>query len=175
MLLDLRYLDVADADSLYLLDSDPEVMRWINGGHAIDRNTFDEQVLPVYLRRDDSLFGFHAIEYEGGFAGWVSLRRSEAQVATLGYRIARDYWRLGLASSAAGMLIDRAWRESSIRRITATAYEENQGSRRVLEKLGFRLEKRFRMSVDTLDANDTSISDGILWDGDDLEFVIERG
>lgn len=170
----LRRLTIDDVAALHAMDNDPDVMRWINGGLPISREQFEADVLPVYLSGDPDPFGFRVIECDGGFAGWVSLRRREGESAELGYRIPRGLWGRGLATSAAKALIDRGFDESAITTITATTYEENWGSQRVLEKLGFVLEQRFRMTDDGPGAGDTSVSDGELWDGDDLLYAIAR-
>ena len=55
----------------------------------------------------------------------------------------------------------------------ATTYEAKLASRRVLDKAGFRLVRRFRMRPEELGGTfDGSAQD--LWDGEDLEFAMER-
>lgn len=172
----LRRLTRNDEASLFALDSDPAVMRWINGGQATSLEAFRRETLPVYLSAAPEPFGFWIIELQADAAGWVSLRPElKGSSARLGYRLARPFWGRGIATRAASEMVRLGFEHSPIDRIVATTYEENLASQRVLEKVGFRLERRFRMTSDKLAAEDTAVSSGELWPGDDLLYLIERG
>ena len=164
----------SDLDDLHALDSDTLVMRWINGGIAVSRDDFERSLLPVFLTYSPaSPLGFWLLRSDGRFAGWVSLRptgtRGEAE---LGYRLAASAWGQGYAVEAARALIDRARQDAGIRRVIATTYEENLASQRVLEKLGFSIERRFQMTSAKLAESDTSVPGAHLWPGDDLLFSL---
>lgn len=58
--------------------------------------------------------------------------------AELGYWIAEEYQGKGYATEASNMLIKRAFNDLNIERIYASYKKENEASKRVLEKLGFR-------------------------------------
>ena len=73
---------------------------------------------------------------------------------------------------AAAWLVGKGFTESGLKRITATTYEENLGSRRVLEKVGMMLCARIRMTEEDLARQDTSLSDGERWPGDDLFYEL---
>ena len=54
----LRQLNLDDLDRLYILDRDPEVMRFINGGIATSRNAIAQEFLPYamsYYQKSDNL------------------------------------------------------------------------------------------------------------------------
>ncbi len=87
----------ADVDGLFALDSDPEVMRFINGGKPTTREAIQARTLPRLLL-DYPGFGtrgFWAAEERttGTFLGWFELRpladRSPFEVE-LGYRLNRS-------------------------------------------------------------------------------------
>ena len=65
----------------------------------------------------------------------------------LGYVFAREYWGKGIATEAAKLICDIAFRELSLNRLTAQVYEGNIASRRVLEKCGFTLEGNLKNAV----------------------------
>lgn len=65
----------------------------------------------------------------------------------LGFVFAREYWGKGIATEAAKLICDIAFRELSLNRLTAQVYEGNIASRRVLEKCGFTLEGNFKNAV----------------------------
>ena len=163
-----------DLKELYELDNDPDVMEWINGGQSISLDQFTNEQLPVYLSWvDESLFGFWVIEVSGEFAGWVSLRPfDKTRTASIGYRLKKSAWGMGYATEAARSLLELAFKRERLETVTASTYERNVGSRRVLAKIGMRLVRRFRMTEEDLARQDTSLNAGEVWDLDDLEFQI---
>jgi RimJ/RimL family protein N-acetyltransferase len=163
-----------DLKDLHALDNDPDVMEWINGGQPVSLDQFTGQVLPVYLSSlDGSLFGFWVIEVSGEFAGWVSLRPGDKPLeASMGYRLKKSAWGMGYATEAARWMLERAFNEERLEMVTATTYEGNVGSQRVLAKIGMRLAGRFQMTEEGLLRQDTSLSTGEVWGLDDLEFEI---
>jgi RimJ/RimL family protein N-acetyltransferase len=180
--LSLRPLTADDAVLLFELDSDAEVMRYLNGGKPTPMAVVVEQVLPAFMARKERLGGpgcWIANERaSGGFAGWFGLRPDEieAGAAELGYRLRRQCWGRGLASEGAAAVLDAGFTRYGLERIVATTYEENARSRRVLEKLGFELARRFRLTPDDVARQDTFAAGGVAepWDGDDLEYVLTR-
>ncbi|WP_232686733.1 GNAT family N-acetyltransferase [Halobacterium zhouii] len=60
--------------------------------------------------------------------------------ATLAYWLAPDHWGNGYAIEAAGLLCEHAFADRRLNKIRADVIESNDGSRRVLEKLGFQHE-----------------------------------
>ena len=58
--------------------------------------------------------------------------------AELGYWIAEEYWGNGYAVEASEILIEHAFRDLNVKTIFATYKTENNRSKRVLEKLGFK-------------------------------------
>lgn len=78
----------------------------------------------------------------GQIAGGLSLRPHSVPfgVWDLGYALAKPYHGRGLATEAARVLVDVAFRERHAYRVFANAFVGNQASRRVLEKLGFTFE-----------------------------------
>ena len=175
--LNLRRFHREDATHLYELDGDPQVMRYINGGVASSRNQINKQILPLFMSFDHALFGFWAVEKQDNdeFLGWLSFRPSAADpaIVEIGYRLKKAAWRHGYATEGARLLIDQGFSEHGVQGITATTYEENLPSRRVMEKLGMSLTRTFRLTPEDLDAADTSVtSPEDLWDGDDVEYGI---
>ena len=174
-----RPVAVSDARALFDLDNDPAVMRWINGGEKIVFADFYRDQMPVYLQPQSiDSFGFLVIEHDQNFVGWISLRpTANAGEASLGYRLKQAYWGRGFASEAARTLIERAFFEESpqtLSRIVANTYEENVGSRRVLEKAGMTLVRREQPNPEDLAGLDTAVSSGEVWEGDECYYAIAR-
>lgn len=176
----LRRFTAEDGDFLYALDNDPQVMRFINGGAPTPRQVIAQEILPRFCAYDQQQpgYGFWAAEKQAGgrFVGWFSLRpAAEAGTAVIGYRLCRAAWGQGYATEGVLALIAKAFAEMGLRRVVATTYEENLASRRVMEKAGLRLVRRFRLTPDDLAAADTFHSDAVeVWDGDDLEYALDK-
>lgn len=180
--LKLRRFTEADADQLIALDSDPEVMRYLNGGAPTPRDVIEREILPGFLRSYEQGEGYGvwaAIEVvTADFLGWFSLQRrvdGEPGDATLGYRLRRSAWGKGYATEGARALIRKGFTEAGARRIVATTYQDNTASRRVMEKAGMTLARVYRLTPADLAAESgTFVPSGELWDGDDVEYALSR-
>jgi RimJ/RimL family protein N-acetyltransferase len=176
----LRPFTTADVDHLVELDSDPEVMRFLNGGIPTPREMVEQRILPAFLGEYARSGGFGvwaAIEKASGeFVGWFAFHPPEGgnrADVTLGYRLRRSAWGRGYATEGARALIREGFAELGVRRVTATTYQDNLASRRVMEKLGMKLVRRYRLTAEDL-ANETHhVTDPEnLWAGDDLEYAL---
>ncbi|MFG1946809.1 GNAT family N-acetyltransferase [Nonomuraea sp. NPDC048826] len=136
----LRPLTPGDADELFRLNNDPEVMRFLNGGRPTPRETIERETLPRLIAS-----GFLAAEERrtGAFAGWFHLRPGAEGELELGYRLHRACWGRGYATEGALRLIERAFAELGARRVYAQTMAVNLGSRRVMEKCGLRHVRTF--------------------------------
>ncbi|HZU13851.1 MAG TPA: GNAT family N-acetyltransferase [Chloroflexota bacterium] len=174
--LQLRPLTADDLDHLVTLDSDPAVMRYLSGGKPTPRALIEREVLPRFLRlAGDGLGGWAAIERSSGeFLGWFLLRAAdEPATASLGYRLRRAAWGRGYATEGCRALIHRGFTNLGLQRIIATTYEDNLASRRVLEKLGFTVVRRFHLDPEDLAAEPTYDAVGTdPFPGDDLEYAL---
>ena len=178
----LRRLTAADVDNLVELDGDPEVMRYLSGGAPTPRDVIESDILPRLLRAYERGAGFGywaAIEKANGdFLGWFSFRPSDGggpEQAELGYRLRRTAWGRGLATEGARALVRKGFTELGVRRVVATTYQDNLASRRVMEKVGMTLVRRFRITPADLAAQATyHVTSQDLWDGDDVEYALEK-
>jgi RimJ/RimL family protein N-acetyltransferase len=178
----LRRFTPDDADLLVELDSDPEVMRYLSGGPATPRGMIEREVLPRFLGsygRGEGYGFWAAVERgSGAFVGWFGFNpHDEVGVGevSLGYRLRRSAWGRGYATEGARALIRRGFKELGARRVYATTYEFNAASRRVMEKLGMRLVRSFRLAADDL-AGAGTFAGGAreVWEGDEVEYAITR-
>ncbi|WP_048148513.1 GNAT family N-acetyltransferase [Palaeococcus ferrophilus] len=67
--------------------------------------------------------------------------------AELGYFLWKRYWRRGYMAEAVGLALRYAFEELNLRKVYARVYEPNVGSRKVLEKNGFKLVGKLRQNV----------------------------
>ena len=146
----LRRLEHDDVEHLVELDSDPQVMRFINGGRATTRCEIENEVLPAFLGHYERYggLGFWGVEEKstGRFVGWFHLRPAEGAPAgefELGYRLLRSAWGKGYATEGSRALIDKAFAELGVDRVVASTMVVNVASRRVMEKAGLRFVRIF--------------------------------
>jgi len=148
----LRRLTDADVENVFALDSDPAVMRFINGGKPTPREVIETETLPRLLDdygRADGYGLWAAIEKSTcEFIGWLSLRPDEGDLENveLGYRLRQSAWGKGYATEGSQALVDKGFSDLGAQRIFATTMTVNAASRRVMEKVGLKYVRTFHES-----------------------------
>jgi Acetyltransferase (GNAT) domain len=104
------------------LERDPVVMRFLNGGYAVDHQQVDPNATFLMPRGTEPYV-------------WTAWPESE-QVAEIGYRLARMDWGQGLACEGASALIEYGFQICGYEKIVATTMAVNHASPRVMEKSG---------------------------------------
>jgi RimJ/RimL family protein N-acetyltransferase len=178
----LREFTQDDVNNLVELDSDPEVMRYLNGGIATPRELVKREILPRFLsyyRRYDGFGVWAAIEKSSAmFIGWFSFRPHDESCPNeveLGYRLRLLVWGQGYATEGARELIRKGFTELGVQRVTANTYEHNSASRRVMEKVGMTLVRRYRPTLDELTSETSNhLSADSVWDGDEVEYALTK-
>ena len=118
------------------LELDPEVMRFLNGGHAVDHGQSYPDATFLMPRGTETDVWTARRTTNGAFVGWFCLSPESENVAELGYRLRRMDWGQGLASEGASALINWGFRSCGYDKIFACTMAVNHASRRVLEKIG---------------------------------------
>ncbi len=95
----LRRSTDADVDSLFDLDSDPDVVHVVTGGRPTPRDVIRNDTLPRFLHYYERFAGFvfwATIEKSTGeFLGWFHFRPPEGSgphEVELGYRLRKSAW-----------------------------------------------------------------------------------
>ena len=161
----LRPITFDDLDDLVVLDSDPDVMRFINGGIPISRNAIAKNFLPYVMSYDegDNIGFWSMIEKSNQeFIGWIFLRPevdfellrqlnlAEKNAVELGYRIRKQNWNKGYTTEASQALVSKSFNEFDTRKVVAWALTENKASTRVMEKIGMKLQQEYVVTADML-------------------------
>ena len=147
----LRSFAEGDLDNLVELDSDPEVMRWINGGRPTPREVLQEHLawyIGYYARYPGYGFWVAIEKSTGNWVGWFHLRPSPDSEMShdepeLGYRLRKAAWGRGYATEGSRALIHKGFAELGARRVVASTDSINLASRRVMEKCGMVLVRTF--------------------------------
>lgn len=141
--LHLRPPEPTDAAAIFAYASDPVATRymiWPAAEDIDDTHDFLDDVAAGWAEGDD--FCYAVVDRaDDGLCGAVSCQFDQ-HGAEIGYILIPSVWGRGLATEAAGALVDAAWANDDLYRIWATCDVDNAGSARVLEKLGMRCEGR---------------------------------
>ena len=139
--LDLESVTDDHLPLLVELNSDPQVMAFILGRSATPEETYAEWRRRLDHQSDAARgLGYWAGFEDGQFVGWWSASAFEGrpELSGVGYRLRRSAWGRGLATEGARRMVEQAFADPQVERVVASTMAVNVGSRRVLEKLGFR-------------------------------------
>lgn len=135
----LREFIPQDAEELYNLNKDPEVIRYTG-----DKPFKDKQEANDFLKsyKDYTVHGFgrwaviHKDSVE--FLGWCGLKINEEGHIDLGFRFFRREWNKGYATEAAKACLTYGFETIHMETIIGRAAKNNTASLRVLEKIGMK-------------------------------------
>lgn len=141
-----------DAESLFELDQDSEVMRYINGGKKTSRDDLENISIPRMESYTRAQHGWGlwkvSVTRTNEFIGWVLVRPMDyfsdlPQLDNLeiGWRFKQSAWGQGFATEAAKQITLIIAKETKIKYVTAIADKENIGSISVMKKLGLTYQK----------------------------------
>ena len=148
-------LSAKDAELLFDVDQDEEVMRYINGGKCTSMQTIVEVMLPrMALYRDPATgFGIWQVRraVDDTFLGWVLIRpmgfntdSPSKHELEIGWRFKREHWGQGYATEAASAIADAVLAQNTgYSLLSAIAMPDNTGSIGVMQKLGMQFVKRY--------------------------------
>jgi ribosomal-protein-alanine N-acetyltransferase len=135
----LRPMTKEDAQPIFAMRSDPQVMRFIRAPAAKLREA--ENWVNLVSSRWQEKIGFCSLieKQSGKFLGWCGLwRLEETGEIEVGYAIRKEFWRRGYAAEAAEAFLKYGFEALNLNKIVAVARPENKASQRVMEKLGMR-------------------------------------
>ena len=136
-----------DAEILWQLDQDKEVMRYINGGVITTREHQKEVLLPrmAAYRNEQKGWGIWkvSITQTDEYIGWVLVRpmhffteQPEFDNLEIGWRFKRESWGKGYATEAGNSLKQAIISQGTSNKISAFAIEGNIASVGIMKKLG---------------------------------------
>jgi len=152
--LNFEIMTADDAELMFQLDQDPEVMRFINGGIL----TSHEEIINVYLPRMATYTNLNkgwgiwkvCLEDSADFIGWVLVRpmhffgdNPELDNLELGWRFSKDSWGKGYATESAAAIKQALIENGGIKKLSAIAVEGNTASVNIMKKLGMKYIKTY--------------------------------
>jgi len=141
--LGFRWWEAPDLELAESLWGDPEVTRLIGGPFPLEQihQRLEQEIAgaksnrmqywPIFLLSNDD------------FAGCCGLRpyRPAGSIFEIGFHLRRAHWGQGYAQEAARVVIEHAFTSLGAKALFAGHHPENETSKRLLEKLGFRYER----------------------------------
>ncbi|MCP1253038.1 GNAT family N-acetyltransferase [Elizabethkingia sp. HX XZB] len=141
----MRPFEETDAEGLFLLDSNPEVMKYVGGIVSTEVEQSRQMIEFIQNQYKENGVGRLAVIEKSSniLIGWSGLKyltkeiNGMKNVYELGYRFLPEYWGKGYATETAIAALNYAFNEIKTDVVYAMAVTENTGSNRVLQKLGF--------------------------------------
>jgi RimJ/RimL family protein N-acetyltransferase len=156
-----------DAQALWELDQDPEVMRFLNGGKPNSIDDIHHVFLPRLAKFTQPSKGWGVWQVSekssNEYLGWILARPMDfftdsprVDDLEVGWRFFKKAWGHGYATEAVIAVKDAIVQQASIGEnqihfISATAVAENTASVRIMKKLGMRLVRKYRHVDDSID------------------------
>lgn len=132
----LRDLEDHDAANVLLLNSDPEVLKYVHDVPFKDVDAARNWIANIADQLPLGI-GRWAIEtHDGTWIGRCSLRRQADGEVLMGYRLLREHWGNGYASETARALLDLAFNTLGLQYVASKVARDNIASQRVIEKNG---------------------------------------
>lgn len=141
----LRPFQPSDVEAAFAWFGHPVVMQFTVTGP--DKSIEDTRHRLTYFEEHQRAHGFSKwiiLDADSGVAIGDSglLVLEEYGWIDLGFRLAQQYWGRRLATEAASAWVNVAFDELHIKRLGAFVHPDNAASIRILEKLGFQVERR---------------------------------
>ena len=143
----LREFKEDDKAQLVHILNEPEVVKYLSSKIPKPYTMQDAQ---WWISTGSKIGIVKAIECNGTLIGCIGADRGEFEYqrsAEIGYWIAKDYWRQGVATQAINELIPLIFKTTNIVRLFASVFSKNTASIRVLDKCGLQLEAIHKKAI----------------------------
>jgi len=151
----LRELLPSDVEGMFRLDSNPEVHKYLGKNPVTNVSQIHDVLANIHRQYRDNGIGRWAVilKETNEFIGWSGLKieknvNGHERFYDLGYRFIQEFWGKGYAFESAKAFVDFGFSEMNLTVINAIADVNNQGSRKVLEKCGFKAVNEFILDGD---------------------------
>lgn len=148
----LRELRKSDLESMFELDSNPNVHKYL-GNKPIKTKTEAQKILDSVLQQytERGIGRFAVIEKASGdFIGWSGLRLNTeynmngfTKYYDVGYRLIERFWGKGYATESGKASVDYAFNTMKLPELYATTEISNQASHNALLKIGLQYKTDF--------------------------------
>lgn len=146
----LSILNREDVPALWKMLTDIDVNRFLNARWRIHylenefewydslrKNSDSERAFGICLDGTDEIIG----------AVFLVDLHFKNRNSFIGYFLSKKYWGKGITTEAVKLLIKYAFNELNLRKLYTSVFEPNEGSHRILEKLGFQKAGRYHSHI----------------------------
>lgn len=140
----LREIISEDAEAFFLMDSNPEVVKYVGVKPLTDISQSIEIVENIKNQYTEYGVGRWAVirKEDNKIIGWSGLKfikeiDNHQNIHDLGYRFTPEYWGKGYATESSVAVLNYGFNNMKLDKIYAYADVENKASNHVLKKLGF--------------------------------------
>ncbi|WP_125720101.1 GNAT family N-acetyltransferase [Pseudoalteromonas rubra] len=149
----LRPFELTDAPDMYLLGSMTQIIQYV-GNAPFKHLTDAENYLKAHPLNDYRETGFGRLacidKQSNQLIGFCGLKyMDEIDEIEIGYRFLPAFWGKGLASEAVKTVLDWALEEKHCTRLVGCIHPDNEASKKVLSKFGFKKEKTVNVAFIT--------------------------
>lgn len=141
----IRPLTPKDAEHFYMLNQDPEVLKY-TGDDPFETIEAAREFLEQYDQYEKYGIGRWAVinKENEEFLGWCGLKYSpETNEYDIGFRFHKKYWNNGYATETSKAFIDFGLNTLKLNEIIGRVMSDNVASVRVLQKIGMDFYKAF--------------------------------
>jgi [ribosomal protein S5]-alanine N-acetyltransferase len=132
----LRTPEPRDADALFELGRDPEVVRFFSWGPYAERREAEAFIERVRAERPYEFFVVGIDDRPLGLTGLTELSERDRR-AVVGTWLGRPHWGTGVNRESKALILHFAFRVLDLQRVSAYAHPENARSLAALERIGF--------------------------------------
>lgn len=148
----LRRMNVADTNELFMMRSDPEVLRYINREPAQSKKEVEDLIEKINHDIDANeaiMWGIFFKEDPARLIGNICFWqiRKEDHRAEIGYMLHRDYWRKGIMKEVISVVVDYGFNSMKLHSIEGLVDPENVATIALLESAGFVREAYLRENI----------------------------
>ena len=147
----LRELLPEDVDTMFEMDCDPEVHKYLGNNPIQSKDQAAEMIQFIRQQYIDNGIGRWAVidKQTNNFLGWAGLKLITEQTNNhinyldVGYRLIKKYWGQGIATEAARASLAYAFNELQAPAVYAITDTDNAASHHVLLKIGLNFIETF--------------------------------
>lgn len=158
----LRQIDNGDADELFYLRSDAQIMKYICRPKPKDMEDLLQLILKIrnMIANNEGIGWAMTLKGDNKLIGHISLHVliKEHYRAEVGYMMHPDHYGKGIMDEALKAVIDYGFNTIGLHSMEANVSPENTASRKLLERNGFKQEAHFK--------------ENFYWEGEFLDSII---
>ncbi len=138
----IEYFNTSDISDWAKIESDADVRRFVDG-KVLSFEEASKYVKMNIRQYQTNGYGRYAVRLKEkrnliGMCGFLK----ESYGIDFGYRYSKDSWGTGLGFEAAKTVLNYGFSELGLEKVVGLTAEQNYGSIRILEKLGFKFDEK---------------------------------